>query len=270
VTPASSIAPITELAAKALDVNAANLAIGHERFEADLAVFVRNRAFSRIYDANHVSHVTAANAQEIDRLFARVDAEYEGIAHRRYDVDFRTPPEFVARLVLDGYERTDALVLVLERDLAGETREHEIRAVETEADWVAYADLHAIDWSEHMERQKRAEDPSVPEQMRATHMTKQPPVQYWLAYVGGFPRAYFNSWAGIDGFGQVEDLFTHPDFRHQGLATALIQHCVSDCRRKGAGPIVIVADPTDTPKQMYVALGFRPVAVYSHYLKRID
>jgi hypothetical protein len=34
-----------ELAGKALDVNAANLAIGHERFEADLAVFVRNRAF---------------------------------------------------------------------------------------------------------------------------------------------------------------------------------------------------------------------------------
>ncbi|HEV8573834.1 MAG TPA: GNAT family N-acetyltransferase, partial [Dehalococcoidia bacterium] len=116
---------------------------------------------------------------------------------------------------------------------------------------------------------KRAEDPSVPEQMRATHRAKQPPVQYWLAYIDGRPVAYFNSWAGIDGVGQIEDLFTHPDFRHRGLAAALIHHCVADCRRRGAGPVVIVADPTDTPKQMYAAMGFRPVATYSHYLKKL-
>ena len=84
--------------------------------------------------------------------------------------------------------------------------------------------------------------------MLAAHEAKQPPVQYWLAYVDGRPRAYFNSWAGIDGVGQVEDLFTHPDFRHRGLATALIHHCVADARSKGAGPVVIVADPTDTPR----------------------
>ena len=269
MTAALSTAP-AEYARRALDTNAANLALGHETFEAEGARFVRNRASSRIYDANHVSHVIAANGPAIERLLTRVDAEYQGIGHRRFDVDFRTPPEFVARLVLDGYERTDALVLLLEGDLIGEAREYEVRPLETRADWGAYEELHEIDWSEHMERQKRAEDPSVPEQMRATHEAKQPPVQYWLAYLDGRPRAYFNSWAGIDGVGQVEDLFTHPDFRHRGLATALIYHCVADCRRKGAGPVVIVADPTDTPKRMYAAMGFRPVAACSHYLKRLD
>ena len=73
----------------------------------------------------------------------------------------------------------------------------------------------------------------------------------------------------MDGVGAVEDLFTHPDFRHRGLATALIHHCVAEVRSEGAGPIVISADTTDTPKRMYAALGFRPVAVKRDYLKRL-
>lgn len=64
-------------------------------------------------------------------------------------------------------------------------------------------------------------------------------------------------------------MFTHRDFRHRGLATALIHHCVAEARREGAGPVVIVADPTDTPKRMYAAMGFRPVAVKRDYLKRL-
>ncbi len=62
-------------------------------------------------------------------------------------------------------------------------------------------------------------------------------------------------------------MFTHPDFRHRGLATALIDHCVADRRAHGAGPVVIVADPTDTPKRMYAALGFRPVAIKRSWRK---
>jgi predicted GNAT family acetyltransferase len=61
--------------------------------------------------------------------------------------------------------------------------------------------------------------------------------------------------------GQVENLFTHPDDRHRGLATALIVRCVNDCRERGAGPVLIVADPADTPMRMYAAMGFRPVAL---------
>lgn len=262
--------PTSEPASRALDVDQANLALGHETIEAEGAKFVRNRAFPRIYDANHVTRVTASTPHEIDRLLARVEIEYEGIGHREFGVDFRTPPTFTARLALEGYERRDSLVMLLEGDLIGEATEHEIRALETNEDWQAYAELHALDWRENTERTKRPEeDASVPEQMRATHRGKQPPVQYWLAYAEGRPVTYFNSWGGIGGVGQVEDLFTHPDFRRRGLATALIRHCVADCRRKGAGPVVIVADPTDTPKQIYAAMGFRPVAIYSHYLKKV-
>ena len=35
-------------------------------------------------------------------------------------------------------------------------------------------------------------------------------------------------------------------------------------------PIVIIADATDTPKTMYAAMGFRPVAVVRKYTRRRD
>jgi hypothetical protein len=119
-----------ELTARALDVDAANLAFGHETFEAEGATFVRNRAYPLIYDANHVTHVTTAAPKEIDRLLARVEQEYDGIGHRQFDLDFRTPPAFSARLALEGYERRDALVMVLEGDLSGRCHEHEIRPLQ--------------------------------------------------------------------------------------------------------------------------------------------
>ena len=45
---------------------------------------------------------------------------------------------------------------------------------------------------------------------------------------------------------------------------------MADCRTRGANPVAIVADVTDTPKHMYAAMGFRPVAVVHKYLLRLD
>lgn len=255
---------------RALDVNAANLALGHGVFEAEGATFVRSRAYPRIHDANHVRDVTASSPEAIDRLLVRVERDYEDIGHRRFDVDFRTPPGFVARLALEGYERSDALAMLVEGEVQGKRSEHEIRAIETDEDWAEYARLRTLDWREYSERSKRPDEPEVGEALIAISRLKSPPVRYWLACVEGKPRAYMNSWVGLDGMGQIEDLFTEAEFRHRGLASALIHHCVADCRAQGAGPVVIVADPTDTPRQMYAAMGFRPVAVYSHYLKLLD
>ena len=74
-------------------------------------------------------------------------------------------------------------------------------------------------------------------------------VRYWLAHDGNEAAAFLASWPGGNGVGQIEDLFTHPKHRHRGLATALIAHCVADARGRGAGPVVIIADPSETPAQ---------------------
>ena len=93
---------------------------------------------------------------------------------------------------------------------------------------------------------------------------------YFMADGRDQPAADFSSGAGIDGVGQVEDLFTLQKFRKRGIARALIHHCVAGARAKGAGPVIIAADPKDTPKRIYAGMGFRPMAVQSHYTKHLD
>ncbi len=260
-----------DLARKALDVLWANMALGNEQFRVEGATFVRNRAHPLIYDANHVVGVEAASTQDIDGLLGRADAEYSHTGHRRFCLDFRTHPGVAARLALEGYARDDALVMLLEGEVQGGPPPRcDIRPVRTDEDWAAYGGLRMLDWQEYAARRGMAPAAEVGESLLAVARAKQPPVQNSIGYVDGQAAAYFNSWAGIDGVGQVEDLFTHPGFRHRGLATCLIHHCVADCRAKGAGPVVIVSDPTDTPKQMYAAMGFRPVALATSYMKRLD
>ena len=92
----------TDASRKALAVNQALLALGNERFEADCATFIRNRSVPEIRDANHVAHVAASTPEEIKRLLARVEREFQGFPYRRFDLDFTTPPGFEARLAFEG------------------------------------------------------------------------------------------------------------------------------------------------------------------------
>ena len=261
---------MTDLAGHALDTNAANFQLGNESFRLARATFVRNRETPDIYDANHVTAPEGRTLAEIEELLAATDREFAHTGHRRFDVDHRTPPEFLARLLLDGgYERTDALISVLEGELIGRAPPWDIRPQTSDSDWETFWQLMLVDWNEHHERIGRPVAEEVARRMWNAKKRKQPPVQYWLAYEGERVVGYLNSWEGVGGFGQVEDLFVLPEYRKRRVATALIHKCVAQCRAKGAGPVVIASDPTDTPKNIYARMGFRPVAVASKYLKRL-
>ena len=58
-----------------------------------------------------------------------------------------------------------------------------------------------------------------------------------------------------------------PGFRGQGVARALIQHCVADARARGARDELIGSDPNDTPKQLYAAMGFEPTCLTRGWLR---
>jgi hypothetical protein len=53
------------------------------------------------------------------------------------------------------------------------------------------------------------------------------------------------------------------------VATALLARGVSDARERGAGAVLIGADPSDTPRHLYAGLGFRPLCVVRGYLRRV-
>jgi GNAT superfamily N-acetyltransferase len=262
-------APRSRLITLALDVDAAALTLGSETFQAAHATFARNRDAPLIYDANHVFAVTASTQAEMDELLARAGEEYSGFGHRRFDVDFRAHPGVAARLALEGYERSEGLVMLLEGELRARPRHYDIRPVTGDAAWADFAALKLSDWNERQQRRGYPAEPGVAGQMVALARAKHPRVQYFIAYAESRPAAFFSSFPGFEGVGQVEDLFTLPEFRRRGLATALIARCVADCRRRGAKHVVIIAGPADTPKQMYAAMGFEPVALQAQYFKRV-
>ena len=260
---------VADLSDKALAVNRAQLALGHEVIETEGAMLVRDRRVPDIWDANHITAVSAATAPDIERLLARVEHEFAGCGHRRFDLDFTTPPAFEAQLALDGYERADFLVMVLTGELCRTATPHDLRVIDDEAGWSAYTALKQLEWQELAARRRLSGVEAVGTALARSYRMKSPPVRYYLAAIGGRPCGYFSAWEGCDGVGQVEDLFVASEFRHRGVATALIERCVADCRAHGVAPIALVCDASDTPKHMYAALGFRPVAVKREYLRRL-
>lgn len=246
----------------AVEVNWRNLSLGHDVFQAEGATFVRNSALPGVYDANFVFGVTASESDEIERLMTRVYREYAHAARLTFRVDPFTPPAFEARLALEGYERSEALLLLLEGRLHVEAKSFEIRLVEDEPTWREYTELKHLDWREHAANfSADAKDAAIAQALAASSRLKCPPVRYVLAYEDECAVGYCNAWEGLDGVGQVEDLFVHPSYRHRGIATALIHYCVAAARGRGAGPVAIVANVTDTSKTMYAALGWRPIAI---------
>jgi GNAT superfamily N-acetyltransferase len=256
-----------DLARQTLEVQSRYLALGNECFYDCAATFIRNRAAPDIRDANLVTEVSASTPEEVTRLLSQTELEFVGIPHLRFDLGSESNL-LEARLVLEDYRRSDELFLVLENSLLTQPEICDIRLVTDASDWDAYARLWELD---------RREDDTLNGEISFTEegsrnkmrlkRAKSPPVRYWLAYVSGEPVAYCSSWSCPNGMGLLEDLFTHPNFRHRGLATALIHHCVDDCRKHGSGAVVIGADPSGTPKYMYAAMGFCPVVVKREYFK---
>jgi GNAT superfamily N-acetyltransferase len=98
---------------------------------------------------------------------------------------------------------------------------------------------------------------------------KDGPSRYLLVDLDGEPCAYGAAVLAPGGIGMVEDLFTLPDHRRQGIASGLIDHCVRDVRSRGAGPVFLGAHAPERPKRLYAKLGFRPLLVTSQLVKRV-
>ena len=257
---------MTDWARAAIRVDQAHEALGHRLFEADGAHFISNPALPDIHVANYARSVTAATPQAIERVLTRADREFAGCPHRCFEVDLDSPPAFEARLVRDGYDARGFVLMVLEGDLHGSRRKTaEMAVAADEPSWAAADRLKRLDWAEAREKMGLAPLPRVGDRLALASRLKTPPDRKWLAWVDGEARGMASAWE-IDGLGQVEDVFVEPAYRHRGIATALIHHCVADCRARGAGAVVIVADAADTPQHMYAAMGFRPVATKRRYV----
>lgn len=256
--------PDGELLARVYETLEGYYDLGCEVRDEPLARFVRNLDAPRIYDVNFAAFVRADTKAETASVLERADELFEGMPHRVFHIDPWTPPAFEAQLMLDGFEFEDELQLLLEGDLDPvlDPPAIDIRLVESDEDWSVVRRLARLDHEEQARRDVHPLwDEDVTSQMVATKRAKAPDLRFWLARADETACAFLSSWPGANGVGKVEDLFTHPDFRHRGIASALIVHCIRDVRERGAGPVLIGALPNDTPMRMYAAMGFRPFCV---------
>lgn len=262
---------MTDLVARVCAAYAWQRALGHEVIEHPYCRIVRDPAHPRVWDANHVSGVRAATPAAIDAVLAAADAQLAHCAHRAFVVDPLTPPPFTARLALaDFSERTPTIQLVLRGELRRATRPLDVRAVADEADWRALARLLAADHAEGA-RTGGPVDADVTAGLLAGYRRKAPAYQFYLARHDGEECAYgAAAHCEAAGMGMVEDLFTLPRFRRQGIASALIARAVGDLRRAGTGPVLIGAHADEPPKRLYAALGFDPVCLTREYLVLLD
>ena len=246
------------------------LALGHEVFDADGARFVRDRRLPDIWEANRVTAVTASSDAAIDRLLARAEREYADLGHRRFDLDFATPPAFEARLLLDGLPAREFLVMVLERRVAGSRRRRRT--------------FGRAPTPRRGRPTTRSSATTGANPRSVSACSRAVSAHRWSTAIvaGVLPRA--TGWRGSTarraafcrrGKGWMASA------RSRICTSTLTPAAVASRRRSsvtasltageaGAGPVVIVADADDTPRLAYSRMGFRAVAVSRAYLRRLS
>lgn len=169
-----------------------------------------------------------------------------------------TPPAVDAQLTLDGWAADRQLQLVLPASATVPRSGVSVHPVDG-SDWDRVEALFRID---HVEEYARAgREPRPTTTTRAAVELRRglgPEAEY---FIDDSRSATIAVWVSDDGFGMIEDVFVHPEHRGRGVATAMLRHAVHRARERGAGPVLIGADPDDTPRLLYARFGFRPVCV---------
>lgn len=262
-----------DLASRARAVRTAYAEAGNTVTVRAGARFVLNRRCPQVWDANHVGAVGESGVVDLSELRSAIDEVFDWASHRQVRLGPQSPPALAASLVVDGYELHSEVVSVLPSSVGigvgGPVAGLEIRAVDGDDDEASLVALHRADHAEEAVAEHREPWPaSLTEQIVEARLAKAPSLRFFLAAVEGVDVGFLSSFvpgaawvSAAAGMGMVEDLFTLPGHRGSGVARALVGHCVTDARRRGATEVAIGADPADWPKRWYVRLGFVPTLV---------
>ena len=223
-----------------------------------------------VWDCNHADAVTAETDTAIDAVLAAMDLHLHHTPWRVIHTDAFTPDAFLAHLALEDFqERPVTIQMVLRGELAARGPEIELRSVTSDADWSA---LHDLVRADHVEGRRTAGLDLSPEftgQVVMAFRAKSSAYHFHLAIKDGQPAAYGAFAAAPNGAGIIEDLFTQPSARRQGIATAMIAAFTDRLRQAGCRTIFLGALATEPPKRLYRGLGFHPVGLARSWVKDV-
>lgn len=262
--------PSRELARRVQETYEEWLSLGTQRTDGPLGTATRSPGLDQIYDANLIAGLKVETAEEMAALLAFADEVHEGLGHRHILAGPETSPLAHSEMAQAGFAGDPAIQLLLRGELQGPSPiPLEIRPVESEED-LRSADRLLRLWHEENNAAPGAKHQLSEEtsrQMARSLSAKAPAFRRFLARKDGIDVGFFGSYPGTNGVGMVEDLYTVSNHRHRGVARALIHHCVADARSRGAEYVLIGADPADTPRHFYRALGFEPACITWSYLR---
>ena len=236
--------------------------LGHQSVAETGCHIVADLAHPNVWDANHADEVTAQTDPEIDAVFAAMDRRLGHTSWRVIHTDGSTPDAFLARLALDDFEERP---VTIQMALAGEITDRgakvDLRPVVDERDWQALLQLVLADHAEGLSTSGADMSPEISAGLVAGYRAKSHANHFHLVIEGGVPVAYGAYAAAPNGAGMIEDLFTLPSARRQGLATGLVATFADRLRDAGCHAVFLGALATERPKHLYARLGFRPVSL---------
>jgi GNAT superfamily N-acetyltransferase len=244
--------------------------LGNAQVATDYCHITANQAHPDVWDSNHADDVTAQTDAEIDAVFAAMDQHLGHTQWRVIHTDCFTPDAFLARLALNDFaERPVTIQMVLKGDITDRGAPIELRPVTSRADWNALLQLVLADHKEGL-RTSGLDIPSeVSSGIVAGYQAKNGAYHFDLAMQNGSPVAYGGYALAPNGVGMIEDLFTLPTARRQGIAAAMIATFTDRLRAAGCHTIFLGALASERPKYLYSRLGFRPVMLARAWLRKL-
>ncbi len=236
--------------------------LGHTQIDAAHCHIVVNPGHPDVWDANHADAVTADTLDQINAVFADIDRYLAHSLWRVVHTDGFTPDAFLARLALDGFEeRPVTIQMALEGDPTNRGAPIALHTITTDADWDALLQLAIADHTEGRRTGDLQLSYEVSAGLVAGYRAKSHAFPYFLVIQEGAPVAYGACGIAPNGAGMIEDLFTLPAFRRQGIATGMIAAFVDQMRNEGCDPVFLGALAEEAPKALYARLGFRPIGL---------
>ena len=239
---------LDELTAERLEPTPFGLVIVHSRL-------------NRVHDLNFLRAEDPgdATAEELAAEAERVQGA-AGIAHRRVNIRDeaqreRLEPQFV-RL---GW-KPERFVLMVQRHGPDRPGDQGVREVDEPT-------LRPL-WAEAIRLEPHRKDEALVEQIleHRRDVGKAIPTRLFAGEADGKLVAHTELYCE-DGVGQVENVFTLPDYRSRGLARSLVLHAVAESHAAGNDLTFLVADADDWPQRLYEKLGFETVGRYARFLK---
>jgi len=224
----------------------------------------------QVWDCNHADAVTAEADAAIDAVLAAMNLHLHHTPWRVVHTDGFTSDAFLARLVLEDFEeRPVTIQMVLRGELTARGPEIALRSVTSDADWAA---LHDLVRADHVEGRRTAAldlSPDFTGNVVTAFRAKSSDYHFHLAIKNDMPMAYGACAAAPNGAGIIEDLFTLPSARRQGIATAMIAAFTDRLRTAGCHTIFLGALATEPPKRLYHSLGFQPVGLARSWVRDV-